>query len=330
MPHRTPTQPRAWSERLLSLLLAAVLLIGAVPGLTLTASAEHWADEYLDQLVDWGVIRPDQASDPDRPITRADFMAIVNRAYGYTKKAADMPFTDVDVSDWFFVVVSIAYNTGYISGTSPTTVSPNYVLNREMAVFILGKNMMLKETPGEDMSFSDSRDISTWARGVIKTAIDTGIASGYPSNRFAPEDKVTLAQMAVFVTHCIGTPVQQPGEYSLGGVFDNVTITSSDVTLKDTTIAGDLYVSGGVGLGGVKLENVTVHGRIVVSGTGESQGGEASVVLRNVRQRDAGGQYAQQHRHHPGRRHYRHCQDHCAHPRLSGGQQHRRQGSDEH
>ena len=282
MPHRTPTQPRAWSERLLSLLLAAVLLIGAVPGLTLTASAEHWADEYLDQLVDWGVIRPDQASDPDRPITRADFMAIVNRAYGYTKKAADMPFTDVDVSDWFYDDVSIAYNTGYISGTSPTTVSPNYVLNREMAVFILGKNMMLKETPGEDMSFSDSRDISTWARGVIKTAIDTGIASGYPSNRFAPEDKVTLAQMAVFVTHCIGTPVQQPGEYSLGGVFDNVTITSSDVTLKDTTIAGDLYVSGGVGLGGVKLENVTVHGRIVVSGTGESQGGEASVVLRNV------------------------------------------------
>ena len=281
MSHRTSTKRHTCGERILSLLLAAVLLAGMVPGLTLPASA-HWADEYLDKLVDWGVIRADQASTPDSPITRADFMAIVNRAYGYNQKAAEMPFTDVSPYDWFYDDVSIAYNAGYISGTSATTASPNYPLNREMATFILGRNMMLKETAGEDMSFTDSREISTWARGIIKTAVDNGVVAGYPTNKFGPKDRVTLGQMAVLVTQCVGTPVQTPGEYSLGGVFGNVTITSPNVTLRDTTISGDLYVSGGVGLGGVRLENVKVLGRIIVSGTGESEAGEASVVLRNV------------------------------------------------
>ena len=211
MSHRTRTSIHSWRERALSLLLAAALLDGLAPGAIPAASA-HWADPYLDQLVDWGVIRPDQAKNPDQPVTRADFMAIVNRAYGYDQKAAELPFTDVAVSDWFYDDVSIAYNTGYISGTSPTTVSPNYPLNREMAIFILGKNMMMKETVGEDMAFADSREISTWARGIIKTAIDTGIVSGYPSNNFAPKDRVTLGQMAVFVTQCLGTPVRKPGE----------------------------------------------------------------------------------------------------------------------
>ena len=149
MSHRTSTKRHTCGERILSLLLAAVLLAGMVPGLTLPASA-HWADEYLDKLVDWGVIRADQASTPDSPITRADFMAIVNRAYGYNQKAAEMPFTDVSPYDWFYDDVSIAYNAGYISGTSATTASPNYPLNREMATFILGRNMMLKETAGEE------------------------------------------------------------------------------------------------------------------------------------------------------------------------------------
>ena len=65
-------------------------------------------------------------------------------------------------------------------------------------------------------------------------------------------------------------------------MFGNVTITSPGVTLRDTVISGDLYVTGGVGLGNIKLENVTVLGRIIASGTGESESGGASILMRNV------------------------------------------------
>jgi hypothetical protein len=124
--------------------------------------------------------------------------------------------------------------------------------------------------------------VSSWARGTLKTAVNNYIVSGYPDNSFHPLAAISKAQIAVLVTQCVGTPVSQSGTYSLGGVFGNVTITAPNVTLRDATISGDLYISGGVGLGGIKLENVNVLGRIIVSGTGESEAGDASVVMRNV------------------------------------------------
>lgn len=89
------------------LFLSAALLLGSVPGFVLPASA-HWADPYLDQLVDWGVMRADQTANPDTPLTRAEFMAIINRAYGY-QEMGEMPFTDVSEGDWFYDDVAIAY-----------------------------------------------------------------------------------------------------------------------------------------------------------------------------------------------------------------------------
>ena len=284
MSHRTKTQSRTWRERALSLFLAAVMLFGLLPGLTVPAEA-HWADGYLDQLVDWGIIRPDQTANPDAPLTRAEFTAIVNRAYGYTE-VGPIPFTDVVSTDWFYDDVAIAYTAGYMAGTSATTASPNASLTREQAVCILGRNMMLKSTAGESLAFTDSRSVSDWARGTIKTAVDNYIVSGYPDNTFQPLAAVSKAQMAVLITQCLGTPVSQSGTYELGGVFGNVTITAPDVTLRNTTISGDLYISGGVGLGGIKLENVNVLGRIIVSSSGESESGDASVIMRNVNARE--------------------------------------------
>lgn len=278
--HKDGNRRRTWRGRAFSLFLAAVLLLGSVPGLVLPASA-HWADSYLDQLVDWGVMRADQTAKPDTPLTRAEFMAIINRAYGY-HEIGEMPFEDVSEGDWFYDDVAIAYNAGYMKGTSKTTASPNARLTREQAVCILGRNMMMKETPGEDLAFTDSRSISTWARGMVKTAVNQYIIGGFPDDTFRPKDNITKGQMAVLVAQCVGTPVNASGAYELGDVSGNLTITAPNVTLRNTTVSGDLYVSGGVGLGGIKLENVNVLGRIVVSGTGESEAGGASVIMRNV------------------------------------------------
>ena len=278
---RTGTQRRTWKERALSLLLTAALVAGLIPGLTLPASAEHWADAYLDQLVDWGVMRADQTANPDADLTRAEFFAVINRAYGYTETGY-VPFTDVLETDWFYDDISIAYTAGYMAGTSATTASPNDPLTREQAFCILGRNMMLAEAPGENLAFADSRDISSWARGTIKAAADRYIVSGFPDNTLHPQDSISKGQMAVLISQCLGTPIRESGTYDLGGVFGNVTITAPNVTLRNATISGDLYISGGVGLGGIKLENVDVLGRIIVSSTGESEDGSASVIMRNV------------------------------------------------
>ena len=208
-------------------------------------------------------------------------MSIVNRAYGY-HVPGETPFTDVKENDWYYDDVGIAYTAKYIKGTSPTTVSPQDTLTRETAATILGRNMMLQESAGEILGFTDARDISSWARGTVKSSLEHYLVGGYDDGTFKPQKDLSWGEMAAMLSRIVGTPLQEAGDYSLGGVFGNVTISADGVTLRDTVISGDLYVTGGVGLGGVKLENVTVLGRIIASGTGESEGGQASILLRNV------------------------------------------------
>ena len=145
---------RVHMRRALSLLLAAVMMLGLVPVFPAAQASAHWADPYLSQLMEWGVINQTQAANPDRALTRADFMGIVNRAYGYETPGVT-PFEDVKETDWYYDDVGIAYTARYIKGTSPTTASPKDPLTRETAATILGRNMMLEDSAGEILDFID-------------------------------------------------------------------------------------------------------------------------------------------------------------------------------
>ena len=266
-------------RRLWAALLALVLVIAMVP----QAAAASYMDPYLDQMVEWGFLRGDIYGNlnPNNNITLAEFVTIINRAFGY-EQMGTTPFTDVADTDWFAEDVAIAYTAGYITGTSKSTFSPYLSLTREEAAVILARNLMMQAGVGENTAFTDGRDLSNWSSGLVSTAADYHLISGYPDGSFRPQNAITRGEVAIMVTNAIGTPLQQAGSYTLGNVYGNVVITESGVTLRDTTIAGNLYISAGVDLGNVHLENVTVLGEIVVSGGGVSEGGDDSIVLRNV------------------------------------------------
>ena len=269
--------------RLFSALMAVVMAACLLPAAAVSASAASWMDPYLEKLVSWGIMRGDSSGNlhPNRDITRAEFVVLVNRAFGYDKTGA-VPFKDVNPSDWYYDDICIGYNTGYFKGTTDTTASPRKPVTREQATVLLGRSLMLDDDPGASMDFTDSNSLGTWSRGIIRSAVAEKIVSGYADGSFRPKQNITRGQMAVLLVKAIGTPISTPGTYSLGGVYGNVTVSSSDVTLRDTTIAGNLYITGGLGLGSVNLENVTVLGKIVVAGAGESNKGENSIQLRNV------------------------------------------------
>ena len=265
-------------------LLCLALTLGLLPsGLVLPARAAHWADPYGQKLVEWGVMRGDISGNLnlDRPITRAELVTMINRAYGYTRKAGT-PFTDVPSSKWYADDIDIAYNAGYFKGVSSTAASPETSVTREQAAVFLARNLMLQETVGETLGFSDTRTLSEWSRGLIGAAVQEGVLNGYSDGSFKPGNNITRGEVAAMLVRAIGTPVNEEGDHTLGHVYGNVTLNTSNVTLRDTTIAGNLYLTGGIDLGHVLLENVTVLGQIIVSGAGESISGQESVTLRNV------------------------------------------------
>lgn len=265
------------------MLLALVLLCGLIPAVAPTAEAAGWAQGYLDTLSGWGVMRGDiqNGLDPDRDITRAEFVAIMNRAYGY-KDMKGTPFTDVPVSAWYADDIDIAYTVGYFNGTSATTASPNATLTREQAAVLLARNLMLQPTVGESLGFSDSRELSSWSRGLIGAAAEIGVINGYSDGSFRPNGRITRGEVAAMVARSLGTLIKDSGDHSLSSVYGNVTINQPGVNLRNTVIVGNLYLTGGIGLGDVLLENVTVYGQIIVAGAGESNASRSSVILRNV------------------------------------------------
>ena len=274
---------REWTRRLTGRVRAGLLALVLVVVLAGTAGAASYMQPYLDKVVEWGVMRGDIAGNlnENNPITRAEFCTMINRAFGYSRMGST-PFRDVKNNAWYAQDVAIAYTTGYIKGTSASTFSPESNITREQAAVILSRILMLPEEVGENTVFSDSRSMANWSQGYIAAAAHYGLVNGYPDGRFGPQDNLTRGQAAILLVNALGTPIREAGTYTLGSVWGSVTITTSGVTLRDTVVGGNLYITAGVDLGYATLENVTVLGDIVISGGGTSEGGEDSVILRNV------------------------------------------------
>ncbi len=268
-------------RRLSSALLALSMTLSLLPALERPVRAD-FSDSSMDKLVNWGVVGgyPDGSLRPERNLTRAEFVAMVNRAYGYNTPA-ETPFYDVTEDAWYYDDIGSAYKVGYFTGVSPHMAEPDEELTREQAVVLISRNMRLDPVPGEVTEFEDGRDCADWSRGYVRAAKQAGIIGGYPNGTYKPQGDITCGEMAVMLQRALGTLVNEPGEHVLSDVYGNVTISNTNAKLKDTTIAGDLYITGGLDLGDITLENVRVLGDIIVAGGGESHQGE-SIILRNV------------------------------------------------
>lgn len=271
------------ARRAASLWLCLAVLFGVSLTLTQTAKAASWMDPYLNQMKEWGVMKGDANGNlhGERAITRAEFVVMLNRAFGYQEMGAN-PFTDVPDDAWYADDIRISYKAGCLQGTSATTASPNAPVTREQAVALVGRSLRLKNTPGSTQNYRDENRISTWGRGVIRQATDMGLINGYPDGTFRPQAPISRGQAATVLSNAIGTLVNRSGDHKVGNVYGNLTITVPGVTLSNTIVTGNLYLTGGIGLDDVVLNNVTVGGKIVVCGTGSSQKGKSSVILRNV------------------------------------------------
>lgn len=267
-------------QRLCALALSVCLLAGLLPQ-GLPAARADWLSDALNKLVSWDIMRGDQAGnlDPARSITRAEFVSMVNRAFGYNK-AGDTPFKDVSESAWYADDIAIAYHAGYFKGTGESTASPSSTLTREEAATIICRNVMVQPETGEALSFKDGREMSSWSRGYIKAASSEGFIQGYSDGSFRPKSLITRGEVASMLSSVIGTLVNKPQTYS-SSVSGNLMVSTSGVTLQNMTITGDLYITPGVGLGYVTLENVTVLGKIVASGAGEGNKGDSSIIIKN-------------------------------------------------
>lgn len=261
-------------KRLLSAFLCMFMLTAMLPFASAASDLDgHWAKTYIEYLDREGVINPSATTgkyEPNRDMTRAEFMRYINRAFHFTEMAA-ISYTDVPRNAWYYDTVRIAQKYGYINGVGDNKMDPEGKVTREQAAVIVGR--LFKADSGNvapaDLPFTDRDEISGWSAGYIKAAADKGFLAGYSDGSFQPNRVVTRGEVAKILYYYMGTSLSTAGKAYTGADLKtdttNVTISES-CSLSDATIEGDLYITEGLGSDAVTLNNVTVKGSVIVSG----------------------------------------------------------------
>lgn len=236
----------------------------------------HWAKVDIEYLLGKGVVSgyPDGTFRPDKQITRAEFITIVNSIFGYQDRGL-VQFRDVRYGDWFYNEVATAVEAGYISGYVDGTIRPNNPITRQEASKIIGTVFDLEEVELKaSEEFKDYFLIGSWAKGHVNALKKKGYLTGYRDGTFRPNNPITRAEAVKIIRNASGTIINTGGVYT-SDAYGNVLVNTSNVILRDMDIKGDLYLVEGIGEGDVKLDNVTVEGNTYI------RGGDNRITIRD-------------------------------------------------
>ncbi len=157
----------------------------------------HWGREYVERLAKKGIVLgfEDNTYRPEKCVTRAEYIKLVVCALG-TELTENEYFTDVLRGDWYFKYISAAKEAG-LAGGFDGLFRPNDLITREDAAVILSRASG-KENAGGAAEFSDSADISDYAKQAVGQLSADGIINGVNSE-FLPKKTATRAEAAAMI-----------------------------------------------------------------------------------------------------------------------------------
>ena len=164
----------------------------------------HWAKNDITAAVERGIVSGtgDGMFRPEDSVTRAEFSKMILNTLGLEGEKYADEFSDVTADAWYADFVAACVRLGIVSG-SDGMFRPNDVIKREeMAkMVILAYRTVFTEDAfaASDSAFTDSDEISGWAREFAEECAQKGFITGMPDGTFAPADNATRAQAAVVV-----------------------------------------------------------------------------------------------------------------------------------
>ena len=219
-----------------------------VTAATVSDISGHWAQNYIQPLVDRGIISgyPDGIFKPDNPITRAEFCTIITSALvddGVITEYVTTTgtFTDVPADLWSVKYIETAYASGFVVGKVAGKFDPDaFITRQEMAKIISlvycqkyteDFNALKDSTILGDYNLSDLNTIDTWAMDYIKVALKVELMIGDGST-FRPQGQVTRAETATVTFKILGyTSSRTQLNYSKSG--DRVYLSIPNTILTD-------------------------------------------------------------------------------------------------
>ncbi len=158
----------------------------------------HWAENNINELVNLGVVSgyPDGTFRPDNNITRAEFAAILIKAFQLQAHSGTV-FADTS-GHWAQDSIAAAAYYGIVSGYDANTFGPDDPITREQMAVMIVKAAQLSPLAFQ-LTFTDNNSISEWAKEAMSTAVAKGIIKGYPDNTVRPQGNATRAEAVTVI-----------------------------------------------------------------------------------------------------------------------------------
>lgn len=167
-----------------------------------------WAKDYVEAMAAKGVIQGigEGKFNPAGNVTRAEFAAMLVRAFKLMDETAELSFKDVDADAWYRNAVASACKAGVVKGRSAEEFAPNDSITRqEMATMlantlreVLGK-APLGNTDKFLAKFKDRALVASYAIGPAALVSRYSIMQGTPEGNFNPTGTATRAEAAAVV-----------------------------------------------------------------------------------------------------------------------------------
>ncbi|MDF1618430.1 ice-binding family protein [Petrocella sp. FN5] len=192
----------------------------------------NWAKETIQSALSSGIADgyPDGTFKPNNPVTRAEFISLVNNIFGFTN-AATTNYTDVSTTDWYAPAIGKAFAAGYISGYPDGSMKPDAHISRQEVASIISRLKSLSAT-SDTPDFTDGSSIATWSKQAIIAIDEAKIMVGYPNGSFKPLAQTTRAEALVAITRAFNyNVISEPiAVYSIDVKENTMTLMAGGLT----------------------------------------------------------------------------------------------------
>jgi len=173
------------------------------PGTFTDVPQGYWAQPYVRALAAKNIISgfPDGTYRPDEPVTRAQFAAIISKAFASSGQSSAVDFQDVSRSFWGYRAIQAAANSGFMSGYPGGTFLPQQPIPRVQVLVSLASGLTLNPGDPNVLSiYQDAAQIPTYATDKVAAATNQSIVVNYPTTQLLnPNRNATRAEVAAFV-----------------------------------------------------------------------------------------------------------------------------------
>ena len=166
--------------------------------------ADYWAEPFIQALAARNVIAgfPDATFKPEQPVTRAEFAAMLQKAFPQNPVQRQLTggFSDVPSDYWAASAIQTAYETGFVDGYPNNSFQPNQEIAKVQAITALANGLGLNpSSPAADVVsiYTDAGLIPPYALEQVAAATQANVVVNYPDVKtLNPEAALTRAEAA--------------------------------------------------------------------------------------------------------------------------------------